>query len=229
MELKNKLEIVKNNISLAQKRAGLYNDIEIVAVTKTHSFNIIKKAYDVGFFSIGENKVQEALNKFESFKEMPLIKKRFIGHLQSNKLKKCLDIFDTIDSVDSLKLVKKISRAGESLGKKIPILLEINTSKEEQKYGFLPTKTEALLPCFEEIGVEIKGLMTVGPLTQEKKEIRSSFSRLREFKDKLNSEINHKKMKTLSMGMSNDYEIAIEEGSTMIRLGTYLFGKRGLL
>jgi len=107
MELKNKLEIVKNNISLAQKRAGLYNDIEIVAVTKTHSFNIIKKAYDVGFFSIGENKVQEALNKFESFKEMPLIKKRFIGHLQSNKLKKCLDIFDTIDSVDSLKLVKK--------------------------------------------------------------------------------------------------------------------------
>lgn len=229
MELKNKLEIVKNNISLAQKRAGLYNDIEIVAVTKTHSFNIIKKAYDVGFFSIGENKVQEALNKFESFKEMPLIKKRFIGHLQSNKLKKCLDIFDTIDSVDSLKLVKKISRAGESLGKKIPILLEINTSKEEQKYGFLPTKIEALLPCFEEIGVEIKGLMTVGPLTQEKKEIRSSFSRLREFKDKLNSEINHKKMKTLSMGMSNDYEIAIEEGSTMIRLGTYLFGKRGIL
>lgn len=134
MELKNKLEIVKNNISLAQKRAGLYNDIEIVAVTKTHSFNIIKKAYDVGFFSIGENKVQEALNKFESFKEMPLIKKRFIGHLQSNKLKKCLDIFDTIDSVDSLKLVKKISRAGESLGKKIPILLEINTSKEKLKH-----------------------------------------------------------------------------------------------
>jgi pyridoxal phosphate enzyme (YggS family) len=227
MDLNQKLEITKRNIHSAQKKVGVFNDIEIVAVTKTHPFDVIRKSYEAGFLSIGENKVQESLGKFESFEKMPNIKKRFIGHLQSNKVNKCLDLFDTIDSVHSKKLLKRISRISDSLKKKTQVLLEINTTGEPQKKGFLPNQIEEILSCFEYNKTEIKGLMTMAPYTDNEKEIRKSFSCLRELKDKINDSLPDKKITTLSMGMSNDYEIAIEEGSTMIRLGTYLFGKRG--
>ena len=158
---------------------------------------------------------------------MPDLKKRFIGHLQSNKVKKCVTIFDTIDSVDSIKLLKKISK--EEKKKDMRVLLEINTSKEHQKKGFLSFEIEKILECFYVKNVKIDGLMTMAPFTSEKKIIRESFRELRRLKNTINDQIRDNKIKQLSMGMSNDYDIAVEEGSTMIRLGTALFGQRGSL
>ena len=227
MRLKDKLELVKENILNSQNKVERNGKVEIIAVTKTHPFKIIEDSYRAGFLSIGENRVQEASDKFSSFDSMPGLKKRFIGHLQSNKLKRCLNLFDTIDSIDSTSLLKKVSKFGQRTDKKISVLLEVNTSNEKQKYGFLPEEKEDLLSCFEESGVLITGLMTVAPFTTDEKKIRSSFKTLRDLKENLNSFLGDKKMFELSMGMSNDYKIAIEEGSTMIRLGTLLFGQRG--
>ena len=227
MGLKDKLKLVKENILNSQNKVERNSKVEIIAVTKTHPFKTIEDSYQAGFLSIGENRVQEASDKFGSFDSMPGLKKRFIGHLQSNKLKKCLNLFDTIDSIDSTSLLKKVSNFGQRADKKISVLLEVNTSNEKQKYGFLPEQKEELLSCFEEPGVLITGLMTVAPFTTDEKKIRSSFKTLRDLKENLNSFLGDKKMCELSMGMSNDYKIAIEEGSTMIRLGTLLFGQRG--
>lgn len=157
---------------------------------------------------------------------MPDIEKRFIGHLQSNKTKKCVNAFDTIDSIHSLKLLKKISKECEKINKKIEVLLEINTSGEIQKKGFSSENTNEILQCFEIQNVQVVGLMTMAPFTQDKKKTRASFSSLRSMKEKLNKLLPTKPLKELSMGMSNDYEIAIEEGATQIRLGTVLFGPR---
>tara|TARA_B100000427_G_scaffold306259_1_gene292854 strand:+ start:710 stop:1177 length:468 start_codon:yes stop_codon:yes gene_type:complete len=155
-----------------------------------------------------------------------MLKKRFIGHLQSNKVKKCVNIFDTIDSIHSLKLLKKISRECKSSKKKMEVLLEVNTSGEKQKKGFMIEDINDMLLCFDIDNVEVVGLMTIAPFIKDKKTIRSCFSSLRNLKNKINKSIQPLSLKHLSMGMSNDYEIAIEEGSTQVRLGTVLFGKR---
>ena len=157
---------------------------------------------------------------------MPNLTRRFIGHLQSNKVNKCLELFDTIDSVDSLKLARKISNAALRLEKTIPVLLEINTSGESQKNGFFPNQIDEIGECFQEYNIKIDGLMTVGPRTTNTEKIRESFIQLRELQDLINQSFNQPNMRELSMGMSGDYEIAAEEGSTMVRLGTVLFGRR---
>ena len=180
----------------------------------------------MGITSIGENRVNDAIEKFKSSKNMPKVEKRFIGHLQSNKTKKCINAFDTIDSIHSLKLLKKVSRECEKAQKKIKVLLEINTSGEVQKKGFSIENTKEILRCFEIQNVKVVGLMTMAPFTKDKKKIRSCFSLLRKMKNNLNKSLPLNPLKELSMGMSNDYEIAIEEGATQIRLGTVLFGAR---
>ena len=224
---KNILGIKKKIFELTNKRK--YNShITIVAATKTQSFSTIKQCYDLGIQCIGENRVQEAEKKFESFEKMPDIQRRFIGHLQRNKVKKCLNLFDTIDSIDSLKLAKKISNTANQSKKKVIGLIEINTSKEPQKKGFNIDNIDEIIACLDLPNLEIKGLMTLGPNTKEKTEIRESFSKLRSLKDQINTDYN-KGLTELSMGMSGDYDIAIEEGSTMVRLGTVLFGSRNSL
>ena len=180
----------------------------------------------MGLRSIGENRIKEAIEKFQSFEKMPKVKKRFIGHLQSNKVKKCVDAFDTIDSIHSLKTLKKVSRECELRSKNMEILLEVNTSGEIQKKGFQPNNLKEIFTCFEVPNVSIVGLMTMAPYTKDEKVIRTSFSLLREIKEKVNKTLGKNLIKELSMGMSNDFEIAIEEGSTQIRLGTILFGPR---
>ena len=229
MNLKENLVKIKEKISSIQEKTGLQNKVEIVAVTKTHPFQIIRNSYEAGFLSIGENRIQEASAKFESFELMPDLKKRFIGHLQSNKIKKCTNLFDTIDTVDNIKLLKKISKVIEKKKRKTSVLLQINTSKDAQKKGFSPIDIENILACFEIEGVIIEGLMTMAPFTNNKKVIRESFKKLRELKEEINTQLKNERISELSMGMSNDYKIAIEEGSTMIRLGTSLFGARGKL
>ena len=226
MILKQNLNFVKKKIISARERSLYNNKVEIVAVTKTHSFNSIVESYKAGIKYIGENRIQEASQKFQSFEKMPGLKKRFIGHLQSNKVKKCVTLFDTIDSVHSLKLLKKISKEGKKIDKTISVLLEINTGGEKQKNGFLLIQRDEIMSCFEEQNIKVEGLMTVAPYTKDVESIRNCFSKLREAKTDINHVLSAKKMTELSMGMSGDYEIAIEEGATLIRLGTILFGNR---
>ena len=228
MSLEAKIRSIESRIVLAQKKSGFNHPVQIIAVTKTHPLQTIKEAYDAGIKSIGENRVQEALQKFESFDHMPKITKRFIGHLQTNKVKKCIALFDTIDSVNSLRLAKKISNVAGTLNRTISVLLEINTSGEQQKYGFSPDLTENMMSCFNEKNIKIKGLMTIAPHTTDKVKLRNSFSQLRELQDRIKHSLKTDQVTELSMGMSGDYEIATEEGSTMIRLGTNLFGKRDI-
>tara|TARA_X000001036_G_scaffold152078_1_gene144407 strand:- start:357 stop:1040 length:684 start_codon:yes stop_codon:yes gene_type:complete len=220
------LSLIKENVDRAIKRSRYKNTVEIVAVTKTRSFQSIITAHNFGIKSIGENKIQEAEKKFQLLDEMPGLTKRFIGHLQTNKVKKCVHLFDSIDSVHSLKLIKKISTESKKINKKTPVLLEINTSEEKQKKGFLKNSVEEILLCFEQENVEIRGLMTMAPFTNDEILIRDSFAFLRQLKTELSQILKTDKLKELSMGMSNDYEIAIEEGATQVRIGTTLFGPR---
>ena len=226
MTIADNLRDIRAHIESAKTRRGTNQAVKIIAVTKTHPFSIINTCYNNGIRSIGENRVQEAIKKFQNLSGVPSLIKRFIGHLQTNKVNKCLDCFDAIDSVDSVRLAKKISDRAKYLNRTIQILLEVNTTNEEQKNGFLPEQIGEMLYCSTLSGINIEGLMTVGPLTKNKKDIRRSFRLLRKTKEDLNSKLNKKKINELSMGMSNDFQIAVEEGSTMIRIGTALFGKR---
>ena len=224
MILKDIIKSIQSKIESAQKRGGFSHPVQLIAVTKTHPFSLIEECYDAGITAIGENRIQEASKKFISFDSMPNLDRRFIGHLQTNKVNKCLELFDTIDTVDSIKLAKKLSTKAKELERTLPIILEINTSGENQKHGFYPYELDKMNECFELPSLKIDGLMTVGPLTLNKEKIRKSFIELRELKEK----INQPGLNELSMGMSGDYEIAVEEGSTMVRLGTALFGARNI-
>ncbi len=229
MKIKENVESVKERIAIAQLRSDNKTPITIVAVTKTHPASIILEARQAGLDTIGENRVQEAEDKFSKIAEiLPNITKRLVGHLQSNKINKALNLFDTIDSVDSLKLASKIGKKAVSLNRTIPILLEVNTSGESAKFGFIPDNIDEMLACFEIPGIEIQGLMTIGPLTSDIKRIRRAFITLRELRNSIKNQLikNVDKFTELSMGMSGDFEIAVEEGATMVRLGTVLFGQR---
>ena len=180
----------------------------------------------MGIKTIGENRVQESEKKFSYFPGFEKIKKRFIGHLQTNKVNKCLNIFDTVDSIDSLNLATKVNKASKNINKKTECLIEVNTSREPQKNGFSPKITDELISCFRLKELNIVGLMTIGPNTSNENNLRSTFILLRELKPQINNELGSIVLTELSMGMTNDYEIAIQEGSTMVRVGTGLFGAR---
>ena len=228
MNLEENLKLVKKNIAAAKKRVGLTSHVEIIAATKTRDLSTIKKCVELGIATIGENRIQEAEKKFYNFPGFEKIKKRFIGHLQKNKVNKCLGLFDAIDSVDSYRLAKKINTASKRNGVITECLVEINTSNEPQKWGFSPQVSEDILSCFMLNNIKIVGLMTIGPNTKNEKDIRKSFVLLRALKNKINKELGENQLKHLSMGMTGDYEIGVEEGSTMIRVGTGLFGQRVL-
>ncbi len=230
MSLSRNLEIVQKKIKEAQERSGRQGEVKIVAVTKTHPTSVIEDAHRLGLFHIGENKVQEAGEKFRALasETKNRITRHMVGHLQTNKINKALDLFDTIDSVDSVRLAEKINRRATELKIKIPILLEINTSGESSKQGFSVFEEDKMLSCFVFENLQIKGLMTIGPLTNYPTKIRSAFTELRKTINTLNrnKQPQYPELTELSMGMSDDYEVAVEEGSTMVRLGTKLFGKR---
>ena len=228
MNLKENVEHVKERISNAQLRSGNKNTVKIIAITKTHPPEIIIDVFNAGLTSIGENRIQEAEQKFPKLPKLQGIEKRLVGHLQSNKVNKALLLFDTIDSVDSLRLARKVGKKAVELDRTIPVLLEVNTSGEAAKFGFTSEAVEDMLACCEIPGINVDGLMTVGPLTRRVPDIRSSFISLRKLLEILNMQILEKSLKLtkLSMGMSGDFEIAVEEGATMVRLGTVLFGAR---
>lgn len=200
-------------------------NIKLVVVTKTRTPKEIKEAISAGASSIGENRVQEAEKKFSNIINLNNIEKRLIGNLQSNKANKAVGLFDVIDTVDSEKIAKKISNAAKKINKIQRVLVQINSSGEKAKSGFMLGEKDKIQRCAENKNIKIEGLMTMGPNTKNKKEIEKAFKRTKEFFDLLNKSDNLE-MKTLSMGMSGDYRIAIEQGSTAIRVGSAIFGPR---
>ena len=226
MSLEQNLKNVLNKIKKEKETSSFKQGVQLIAVTKTRSLSTIKECYNLGIINIGENRVQEAVQKFSHFDGFEKMKKRFIGHLQTNKVNKCLNLFDTIDSVDSYRLATKIDTSARNKNIKIECLLEINTSGEKQKHGFKPEINKELFSCLNLKNLKVVGLMTVGPNTKDKNKIRKSFSLLREIKENINKNISTDFLTELSMGMSGDYDIGIQEGSTMVRVGTDLFGKR---
>ena len=201
-------------------------DITLVAVTKTFPAEIIELAIAAGVDIIGENRVQEALEKYSRIGTR--VEWHLIGHLQSNKAKKAVEIFSLIHSVDSVDLAREVGRRAGQIGKTQEILLEVNTSGEPQKYGFDSQEVIMDLKEIKEIkGIKVLGLMTVGPLTDDAAKVRSSFKMLKKIFDDIKLQaIPNIEMRHLSMGMSGDYRVAIEEGSTMVRVGSAIFGSR---
>ena len=226
MSLEKNLKQILENIESSKKKSSHGQSVELIAATKNQEISTIEECYQLGIKTIGENRVQESEEKFSSFPGFEKIKKRFIGHLQTNKVNKCLNIFDTVDSIDSLKLATKVNKASKNINKKTECLIEVNTSNEPQKNGFSPKITDELISCFRLTDLNIVGLMTIGPNTNNENNLRAAFILLRELKHQINNELGSTILTELSMGMTNDYEIAIQEGSTMVRVGTGLFGAR---
>jgi pyridoxal phosphate enzyme (YggS family) len=221
------LERVRQSIGDACRSAGRPpENITLVAVTKTFSAEVIEQAIALGLNIIGENRVQEALDKYSRIGTR--VEWHLIGHLQSNKAKKAVEIFSLIHSVDSVDLAREVGRRAGQIGKNQEVLLEVNTSGEPQKYGFDPKEVLTALKEIKDIkGIKVLGLMTVGPLSDDADKVRSSFKMLKKIFDEIKLQaISNIEMKHLSMGMSGDYRVAIEEGSTMIRVGSAIFGNR---
>lgn len=200
----------------------------LMCVSKTHPIEAVDQAYALGERLFGENRVQEVQSKFPPIKERPIdMKVHLIGHLQSNKSKKAVELFDSIDSVDSIKLLNKIDKYAKEFDRTIDVMLEYNSSGDINKTGFESydeIKNAAKL-AIELENINLIGLMTIGPLYGQRDDIRDAFRLVKNIKDKLEKELSYN-LKELSMGMSGDYDIAIEEGSTIIRVGTKIFGNR---
>lgn len=200
------------------------DDVTIVAVTKTFPADVIQKAVAVGLFDIGESKVQEAEQKIAELGHIARF--HLVGHLQSNKVKKAVQLFDVIQSVDSLALAQEINRRAGEAEREIECYIEVNSSGESQKFGVPPDQTLELIQSVHALpNIKLSGLMTVGPLTEDEDTIRETFRTVHELY-KRGQDIAGDEFDVLSMGMSEDFPLAIAEGSTMIRVGTGIFGPR---
>jgi hypothetical protein len=222
---------VRERISAAARRAGRDpENITLMAVSKTFSPKRIREAYEAGLRIFGENKVQEFSGKAEALADLRDAEWHMVGHLQTNKSAKAAELFSAIDSLDSLRLAQKLDSAAKQLGKKISVLIEINVGGESAKSGVAPDSQELenlLLAAPQLEHLEVRGLMTVPPFTADSQDTRLYFRRMRELRERIaDRRLSMIHMETLSMGMSHDFEVAIEEGSTCVRLGTAIFGER---
>jgi PLP dependent protein len=226
------LNRLEEAIATACRNAGRSReDVELVAVSKTHPAEALAEAFALGLRLFGENRVQEFAAKSA---ELPTslrsqMRAHLIGHLQSNKAAKAVEVFDGIDTLDSLKLAERLDEAAGRLGKRLPVLLEIKLSHEESKAGVAPDSPE-LTELLERLpslaNLEAQGLMTIAPLGVSEDETRACFRALRLLRDKLSAAHPRLHLPVLSMGMSGDFALAIAEGATRIRVGTALFGSR---
>jgi len=200
--------------------------VTIVAASKTRTASEILELLDSGLRDVGENYVQEAQEKFEVIGS----KARWhcIGHLQRNKVKKAVEIFDLIQTVDSLKLAEEIDKRCAFINRRMPIMIEVNSGREEKKAGVFPENVSELIESISSLeNISVVGLMTMGPLTDDQEEIRPYLRLTRELFEEISMQkIERVQMRYLSMGMSGSYKVAIEEGSNMVRLGTIIFGER---
>lgn len=225
--LKENLEQVEKNIVLACEKAGRKReDVTLIAVSKTKPIPMLSEIYDEGIRDFGENKVQELVSKFE---EMPKdIRWHMIGHLQRNKVKSVIDKACLIHSVDSYRLAEEISIQAKKKGIVVPILVEVNIAEEESKFGI---HREDAIQLVEEIAelenIRIKGLMTIAPYVENPEDNRQYFKNIKQLSvDITKKNIDNVTMHVLSMGMTGDYTVAIEEGATLVRVGTGIFGAR---
>lgn len=222
---------IREQIQSAAKRAGRADsDVTLMAVSKTFPPESVREAYAAGIRLFGENRVQEFAGKFDALRDVAEAEWHMIGHLQTNKASKAAELFAAVDSVDSLKLARKLNEAAAQLGKTLPILIELNVGGEAAKTGMDPQspELEQLLSSAPQLKhLAIRGLMTVPPFTDDPEQARPFFRKLRELRNEIaNQRRPAVSMDVLSMGMSHDFEAAIEEGATCIRIGTALFGKR---
>jgi pyridoxal phosphate enzyme (YggS family) len=223
-------ENIKNvwsRIERAAERTGRSKeDVKLVAVTKTVEPGRMKEAIDCGIQMIGENRVQEAESKFARLTEQ--VEKHLVGHLQTNKAKKAVELFDFVQSVDSQRIAEEISRRASQMGKVMPVLVEVNTSGEQTKFGIEPHQVMPLIESISDLdGIRIKGLMTIGLFSDDPEDTRPCFKRLKAMFDQLKEKsVPNVEMTYLSMGMTSDFEVAIQEGSNMVRVGTGIFGAR---
>lgn len=222
--------IRKRMAAAARLVARNADDIRLMAVTKTFSPEAIREAYAAGVRVFGENRVQEFAGKSDALRNLEGAEWHMIGHLQSNKAAKAVELFGAVDSVDSLKLAERLNAAASAAGKKLDVLIEINVGQEEEKTGIAPDSREldALLAAAPRLGnISICGLMTIPPFTEDPEGARPFFRHLHEIRDQIASRaIDGVEMSVLSMGMSHDFEVAIEEGSTCVRVGSAIFGAR---
>ena len=224
-ELPDRLREVRERIDSAVQRGGHSQTVTIVAVTKTHGPEAVEAAWNAGLTDVGENRVQEALPKMDALtaRSVP-VRWHLIGHLQRNKVK-ALPRFDLLHSLDSSRLADAVGELGVSSGRPIPALLQVNVVGEETKGGFArPQWTAEAERLRANKGVELRGVMTMAPFDADEATLRTVFAGARAARDMLRA-AGHPATE-LSMGMSNDYEIAVEEGATFVRIGTVLFGAR---
>ncbi len=225
--IKENYQKVKENVISAAERSGRSKDeVTLIAVSKTKPVEALKEAYDAGARDFGENKVQEIMEKYDKLPDD--IRWHMIGHLQTNKVKYIADKIYMIHSVDSLKLASEISRQAVKVGRVIPILIEVNVAGEESKFGVSPETCESLIRQVAVLpGITIRGLMTIAPYVDDPEENRAYFAQLKQLSVDITSKnIDNTDMSVLSMGMTGDYTVAIEEGADYVRVGTGIFGER---
>jgi pyridoxal phosphate enzyme (YggS family) len=222
---------VQQRTADASRRVGRQpQEVVLMAVSKTHPAERIRAAYGGGIRVFGENRVQEFAGKASSLLDLADAQWHMIGHLHSNKAAKAAELFGAVDSLDSLKLAERLNAAAETQNKKIPVLIEMNVGGEAAKSGVRPESRdlEDLLLAAPRFGaLEFRGLMTVPPFSEDAEDARPYFRRLREIRDTIaRRKLAAISMDVLSMGMSHDFEVAVEEGSTCVRVGTAIFGER---
>jgi hypothetical protein len=228
-KLINNLKKVQENIKEAAAKAGRdYKEVKLLAVSKKHSFEEVKILNQAGIKFFGESRVQELEEKNENLLSDDIeIDWHFVGHLQRNKVKYLMRMENCrmIQSIDSLRLAKEVNKRAKKNDRKIPILVEINISGDENKFGIKPEKTEEFLNKIIDLDfLQIDGLMTILPHLDDSEKLRSYFKKMKKLFDKLSDEVIS--LNELSMGMTNDYQIAVEEGATIVRVGTAIFGER---
>lgn len=225
--LTNNYDLVMNNIKKACKKAGRASeDVTLIAVSKTKPVTMLQEIYEHGCRDFGENKVQELVDKYEVLPKD--IKWHMIGHLQRNKVKYIVDKVYLIHSVDSLRLAEEISKEALKKNVEVNILVEVNVANEETKFGTTSQEAIELVDKISKLpGIHIKGLMTIAPYVEDSEENRQYFAQLKQLSvDIITKNIDNVSMDILSMGMSGDYEVAVEEGATYVRVGTGIFGER---
>ena len=225
--IKDNCENVRSRIYAAAQRSGRSpEEIRLVAVSKTVDPGRIKKALEWGITDLGENRVQELVEKYDKI-DMKC-NWHLIGHLQLNKVKYVIDKVSMIHSLDRLELAREIQKRAESAGRRMEVLVQVNVSGEESKFGISPDKAPGFVRELSKMGnIKVRGLMTIAPYAEDPENVRWVFAGLRKLLIDIRKEnIDNINMDYLSMGMSNDFEVAIEEGANMVRIGTAIFGKR---